>query len=699
MVISENAQFEPGTYEINGADSLDQAVITIQGENLVLDFEGAVLKGSNDQTEPHQFYGLGISIKDSKNITIKNLTARGYKVALFAENVDSLVLINCDFSYNFRQKLKSVREREDLSDWLSYHNNEADEWLRYGAGVYLKNCAAALVRDVTITGGQNGLMMTNCNHGLFYNNTIHFNSGIGIGLYRSSDNQIMHNKLDWNVRGYSHGFYQRGQDSAGILCYEQSSRNTFAYNSATHSGDGFFLWAGQQTMDSGAGGCNDNLIYKNDFSHAPTNGIEVTFSSNKIIQNRLEECRYGVWAGYSYETLITENDIKNNEFGVAFEHGNNNRIEDNLFEDNKFGIQLWERDRQPDDWGFAQKRDVTSRNYQILSNLFIENRYPLKISHTDSVIIQNNTFNGFLKTLVEDENANLVMDNNQIKGYIDSLNRPEWEPLDSVPPLADGMDALLPEHHLRGRQYMLINEWGPYDFRYPVIWLREIQKDSTYVFLLLGPQGNWKAVDGNGFVSVNPKSGTFPATLTAKRDASSEDLQIKLEFIGEAVTTQFGEQLKRGTVIPFTFERFEKPLEWTIDWFNYADKEVMLQNTEGFSEAMKAKPVATQKSMELAYTWWYSPAEGVDPNQFATLARSSFESEPGQYKFILNSDDGVRLWLDGELLVDHWDIHVPATDEVMVELGGKHELEIQHFEGGGFATLSFRIEKIIDEVQ
>jgi hypothetical protein len=229
--------------------------------------------------------------------------------------------------------------------------------------------------------------------------------------------------------------------------------------------------------------------------------------------------------------------------------------------------------------------------------------------------------------------------------------------------------------------------------------LREIQKDSTYVFLLLGPEGNWKAVDGNGFVSINPKSGTFPATLRAKRDASSEDLQIKLEFIGEAVTTQFGETIKRGTVVPFTFERFEKPLEWTINWYNYANKEAMLQNTEGFSEAMKANPIATQKSLELAYTWWDSPAKDVDPNQFATLARSSFESQPGQYKFILTSDDGVRMWLDGELLVDHWDIHVPATDEVIVELGGKHELEIQHFEGGGFATLSFRIEKIIDEVQ
>ena len=41
----------------------------------------------------------------------------------------------------------------------------------------------------------------------------------------------MHNRFDWCVRGYSHGVYNRGQDSAAILIYEQSCRNTIAYNS------------------------------------------------------------------------------------------------------------------------------------------------------------------------------------------------------------------------------------------------------------------------------------------------------------------------------------------------------------------------------------------------------------------------------------------------------------------------------------
>jgi hypothetical protein len=106
------------------------------------------------------------------------------------------------------------------------------------------------------------------------------------------------------VRGYSHGFYRRGQDSAALLLYEQSSRNVVAYNSATHSGDGLFLWAGQSTMDAGEGGSNDNLFFQNDFSFAPTNAMEATFSRNAFVGNLAEGSDYGLWGGYSFESKV-----------------------------------------------------------------------------------------------------------------------------------------------------------------------------------------------------------------------------------------------------------------------------------------------------------------------------------------------------------------------------------------------------------
>src|SRR6185295_9232910 len=165
---------------------------------------------------------------------------------------------------------------------------------------YLDGVHGGDIRDNRIVQGMEGLMLTRSDSLRIWNNTIEFNSGVGIGLYRSSDNVIMHNRASYNVRGYSHGYFRRGQDSADLLMYEQSSHNVVAYNSMTHGGDGLFLWAGQSTMDTGKGGANDNLFYENDFSFAPTNGIEATFSRNAFMKNRVEGSDHGLWGGYSY---------------------------------------------------------------------------------------------------------------------------------------------------------------------------------------------------------------------------------------------------------------------------------------------------------------------------------------------------------------------------------------------------------------
>ncbi|HAD11705.1 MAG TPA: hypothetical protein DCF33_04615 [Saprospirales bacterium] len=413
--IEQSCNIAATVYDISVA--ANETGITISGENLVIDFQNTELRGAPTNALPDGLTGTAIVV-NGKNITIKNAKARGYKVALYAENVENLVIENCDFSYNYRPRLRSIREREDFSDWLSYHQNEKDEWLRYGSAMYLKNCLKPVVRGCKVTGCQNALLMTGCNDGLVYNNFFVFNSGLGIGLYRSSGNKLMHNRLDWNVRGYSHRFYQRGQDSAGILLYEQSSNNTIAYNSATHCGDGLFLWAGQSTMDTGKGGCNDNWIFGNDFSYAPTNGIEVTFSRNKIQGNVLRECTYGIWGGYSYETYIMGNFIADCKTGIAIEHGQNDTIRQNVFQGDSVGIQLWARETQPSDWGYAQKRDTRSRNAIIDRNVFLLTRKPLKISRSKDVSINGvNLFYNF-ETLLETPhpNENLKFLRNEVYG-------------------------------------------------------------------------------------------------------------------------------------------------------------------------------------------------------------------------------------------------------------------------------------------
>lgn len=582
MVITESTAFQPGRYELNAPDtSLMDALITVRGQNITLDFSGVEIRGANSVEWPSEFYGLCLKIEEGRNITIKNLKAKGFKVGLMATGVDSLRLIDCDFSYNYRQRLGSTREQEDINDWLSYHQNDDDEWLRYGMAVYLKECDHALVQGLQVTGGQNALMISRSNDGVFYNNTLQFNSGVGIGLYRSSRNRILHNKLDWNVRGYSHGVYARGQDSAALLCYEQSNENVFAYNSATHSGDGFFLWAGHTAMETGEGGCNDNLVYRNDFSYAPTNGVEVTFSRNRVVQNRLVGCRYGIWGGYSFGSIFAGNTIRENQFGLAIEHGQDNAVIYNDFTNNETGVQLFERNSLPAGWNYAENKDVRSRDTRIQYNAFVGVGRPLEISASDDVTVSNNAFEGFEALLKADEenpgfvfaeNEVFQMNNwgaaasfrseNSVMPVFPAEQAAYWQDIvakmdlaEELPaPLPDAMDVGLPETQLQGRAYMLVDEWGPYDFRRPSIWLREVFEDH-YTFLLLGPTGNWKVVDGAGFTSINPKTGAFPAALRASPEPGAGTLRLEFEFIGEQVITQFGDTLRRGTVVPFRFQR------------------------------------------------------------------------------------------------------------------------------------------------
>lgn len=695
LVINGPTAFEPGTYRLLGNDSLGQPVIIIEGNDLELDFTEVQLIGNDDPRQPDSYTGVGILVRNSRNVTLKNLNIRGYKVALMAENVDSLRVLHSDFSYNYRPRLYSRWERENLVDWLSYHQNEADEWLRYGAGIYLKNCDGARVDHCIITQNQNALLMTGCNDSRISNNTFHFNSGLGIGMYRSSRNQVLHNRLDWNVRGYSHNVYQRGQDSAGILCYEQSNDNVFAYNSATHSGDGFFLWAGETTMETGDGGCNDNLIYANDFSYAPTNGVEVTFSRNRIIGNRMEECRYGVWGGYSWETEIIGNTITDSQYGVAIEHGQDNTISYNLLENDTVGIQLWQREQQPADWGYAQARDIRSRDYNITGNQFVAVRQPFSVDNTSPGQLIDNEFyrsplpasglgagwevNGnFIGTRVRPDSAI----------SIDALDLPG---LPQVLPQAQ--DVKLPIGHPRGRRYILINEWGPYNFEYPTVWLRDIQ-EGEYIFLLLGPNGNWKAVDGTGFLSIVPKTGTFPATVRASRAADNQELALQFEFIGEAFTDQFGREHRRGAPFSFSFHRFEPNIDWEVKWYAYSDATDPLDQYAQFQMLKKQRPLKRDTVKELDFRWWGAPGENVPADHFATFAAVTLTVNPAEYQLVFTSDDGLRVFLDGELVIDHWEVHEAAIDTVTLDLGGEHQLEIEHYDAGGMATLDFYMRKV-----
>lgn len=691
MRVSKTTKFKKGVYKVMAPADSSAGVINIEGNNIIIDFGGAELQGNGLRNSPDQFKGIAIFIRNSKNVTIRNLKARGYKLALIAQNTEKLTIENCDFSYNYRPLLNSNQEKEDISDWMSYHHNEKDEWLRYGAAMYLKDCNNFIVRNCKVTGGQNALMMMRCNKGKIYNNDFSFNSGIGIGMYRSNNNEISFNRLNFNVRGYSHAVYNRGQDSAGILVYEQSNFNIFYNNSATHSGDGFFLWAGQTTMDSGKGGCNDNILYGNDFSYAPTNGVEVTFSRVRVENNTLIECDHGIWGGYSYASKFKNNRFRNNRIAVAIEHGQHNEIVGNTFTGDREAIRLWSRKQQPADWGYAKFRDTRSVGYTIAENNFSSNPVVFSLSGTDSLKIFSNIYKDYGALMKKDS---LVL-------HIDSTGFDLVESTFIIPVVPNPGNPFLGNEKLAGRKNILITEWGPYDFRYPIIWnTNPTDSGAIMKFDILGPKGNWEIKSFKGVKNFSAMKGIFPAVLTAEKIRGDRtDIFIELEYKGVAFTTVFGEAIPAGRPHRFNFRKFFQPVDWEVLFYSLdTASHNPIATGMLFSMYERKAPFKTEKKDRLDYAWWGGIKEaGVQYPQFITVADGNAELPAGNYELSVTWDDAVRVYIDSKLVLDEWTPSKYTFDEspnkkLRVSLGGKHLFRVEHVELGGFATLSLKIK-------
>lgn len=690
MTITRSAKIKKGVYALNGFDSLAKGAIVIQGDNITVDFNHAVLRGSTNKKAPDAFYGVAILIKGGKNITIKNLTARGYKVAVLARDVEGLAIENCDFSYNYRQHLNSTQEKEDISDWLSHHHNENDEWLRYGAAIYLRGCNGAVISGNNVTGGQNALLMTACIGAMIYNNDFSYNSGLGLGLYRSSYNRILHNRLNFNVRGYSHGVYNRGQDSAGILVYEQSSGNLFFKNSVTHSGDGFFLWAGQSTMDTGQGGCNDNQLLFNDFSYSPTNGVEVTFSRNSIAHNRIFECDHGVWGGYSFHSAIADNQFRNNRIAIAIEHGQHNEITGNTFLENKEAIKIWSRPQQPSGWGYAKYRDTRSVDHTIGTNTFSRNGTVFDLQRTDSLAIFDNVYS---------ENGIQYSKDSTVTN-LDSVPQRIFDTAAVDYSLPNGIDAFKGNGRLAGRKNIRMTEWGPYDFRYPILWnSNPTDTTGTMEFDVLGPKGRWKIVSVKGAGTYQAEGDSFPGKLRViKKAGEKQDIEITAEYRGPAFTDVFGNPAAAKKPYRFRYKKFFQPIPFTVKWFAFdsASNPIAkgsLKNLEG------QKPIKVERVSKLDYAWW----DGIKTKdsayqQFLTIAEGKAEISKGLYELSITWDDAVRVYVDGKMVIDEWEPSKYTFDEapnkrVVLSLGGWHHFRVEHANRNGFATLSVKLMK------
>jgi alpha-D-xyloside xylohydrolase len=117
------------------------------------------------------------------------------------------------------------------------------------------------------------------------------------------------------------------------------------------------------------------------------------------------------------------------------------------------------------------------------------------------------------------------------------------------------------------------------------------------------------------------------------------------------------------------------------------------------------KPIAQRKDAAIDFDWDHVKREGVganprtDPIPGLTMDRFSARWEgsvqtdrAGTYRFHLTADDGMRMWIDGKLVVDDWHARKAVTRHAAVDLPAHSRvpIRIEYFQNLNAALIELR---------
>ncbi len=109
------------------------------------------------------------------------------------------------------------------------------------------------------------------------------------------------------------------------------------------------------------------------------------------------------------------------------------------------------------------------------------------------------------------------------------------------------------------------------------------------------------------------------------------------------------------------------------------------------NQNLSGSPVVTRWDNSIDFRWWGgAPDPRVGDDNFSVRWTRSVAFDAGNYRFQATMDDGMRVWIDGQLVIDSWtpsQEHTVSVDRFMS--AGNHDFRVEHFEDGGMATAIF----------
>jgi hypothetical protein len=113
---------------------------------------------------------------------------------------------------------------------------------------------------------------------------------------------------------------------------------------------------------------------------------------------------------------------------------------------------------------------------------------------------------------------------------------------------------------------------------------------------------------------------------------------------------------------------------------------------------LQGPPRLTRHDVDINFDWGYgSPAPGIPNDGFSVRWIRTASFRAGLYRFTTTTDDGVRLWVNGHLLIDQWRDQPRTSHSGTIHLTGGAPIVMECYENGGVASARLTWVRVGDD--
>ncbi len=210
----------------------------------------------------------------------------------------------------------------------------------------------------------------------------------------------------------------------------------------------------------------------------------------------------------------------------------------------------------------------------------------------------------------------------------------------------------------------------PADF-FSVRWVRNLPLDAgRYRFTVTSDDG--VRVWVNNSLIIDQWRTQAATTFNAEIDLAGGMVPVKVEYYENTERAQ----------IALTWTKISSPPApppagaYRAEYFNNMD--------------LSGSPVLVRDEAAVNYNWGHgSPAPQVPIDRFSARWTTTLNLSPGRYRFSASSDDGVRVWVNNQIIIDAWFDRPVQTFTGEYDVNGAVPVRIEYYENTNLAEMRF----------